>query len=601
MKLFKNMFRLFFLWTCMASGIAAGFLYSCESPQSSSQGLSDPGDSAWIAPDSVSELRNSFSDQKAIAGGESLYQIYCWSCHGETGMGDGAAGGAMGSKPANFHDDKVKSQSDGSIFWKISEGRGTMPPFKDVLSDEQRWQLVSFVRKLGRGSQTPYNRESPVALRPDIGIEHFLTIEPQAIRILYEPNTGFFGYSTYSGEVFKIISDDQGKINSEKIIDVEDHGIVRMQGASIRENSIFLTGNIRVNDNKGTMGKMVRVNLDPSGNHEVINFFTTEEYGTTNTPFDHGWSATEFSPDGKYIYVISGSRTDHGEIQDNLGAYPNSRDEPLTARLFRFPIDSRDLFLPNDIEELKSKGYVYAEGIRNAYDLAFDSDNNLFAVVNSGDYDQSEDMFWIREGHHYGFPWVMGGMETPQQYPDWHPDPEKDPFINTSSAAWPEGYYNDPGFAPRPIGVRFTPGIKNLGPDANKYRDRETGKVMDADTTGVAISTFTAHSSPLGFVFDKKRQLSNEYKGDGFTLRYTSGLKSSLMKPFTEKGEDLLHLDFSYDKSADNFTVKTYRIVEGFVQPIDAVLVENELYIIEYGGRQHGGNIWRVILPEGEQ
>src|SRR5690606_30690931 len=101
-----------------------------------------------------------------------------------------------------------------------------------------------------------------------------------------------------------------------------------------------------------------RINLDPSGNHEVINFFTTEEYGTTNTPFDHGWSATEFSPDGNFIYVISGSRTDHGEIQDNLGAYPNSRDEPLTARLFRFPIDSRDLFLPNDIEALKAKGYV---------------------------------------------------------------------------------------------------------------------------------------------------------------------------------------------------------------------------------------------------
>lgn len=598
MKLFESVSKASFLRGMIGSGLITCLMYSCHSPQGNNQTLATEGDSAWIAPDSVSKIRNSYSDQNSIAAGESLFQIYCWSCHGETGMGDGAAGGAMGSKPANFHNDTVKSQSDGSLFWKISEGRGTMPPFKEVLSEEQRWQLVSFIRKLGRGSQSPFNREAPVPLRSDITVDHFLTIEPQAIRILYEPETDFFGYSTYSGEVFKINSDEQGKMSSEKIIGVEDHGIVRMQGASILGNSLFLTGNIRVNDNKGTMGKMVRVNLDPYGNHEVINFFTTEEYGTTNTPFDHGWSATEFSPDGQYIYVISGSRTDHGEIQDNLGAYPNSRDEPLTARLFRFPIDSKDLFLPNDIDQLKEKGYVYAEGIRNAYDLAFNADNNLFAVVNSGDYDQSEDMFWIREGHHYGFPWVMGGMETPQQFPDWQPDPEKDPFINTSSAAWPEGYYNDPGFAPRPKGITFSKGIKNLGPDANEYRDKESGEVVDGDATGVAVTTFTAHSSPLGLVFDKDKRLAPELKGDGFTLRYTSGLKSSLIKPFTEEGEDLLHLDLTFDKGQDNFVMKTTRIVTGFSQPIDAVLIENELYVIEYGGRQHGGNIWKITLPK---
>lgn len=602
MKLFECMFKASFLGVMVGSGLSICMMVSCQSSQNNNEVLSTTaGDSAWIAPDSVLKTRNPYSDQQAIEAGESLYQVYCWACHGETGFGDGAAGGAMGSQPANFHDDQVRSQPDGSLFWKISEGRGNMPPFRDVLSEEQRWQLVSFIRKLGRGGQAPYDREAPVPLRSDITVDHFLTIEPQAIRILYEPATGFFGYSTYSGDVFRIETSEQGKITSEKIIGVEDHGIVRMQGASILGNSLFLTGNLRVNDNKGTLGKMVRVNLDANGDHEVINFFTTEEYGTTNTPFDHGWSATEFSPDGQYIYVISGSRTDHGEVQDNLGAYPNSRDEPLTARLFRFPIDSRDLFLPNDIEELKARGYVYAEGIRNAYDLAFDPDNNLFAVVNSGDYDQSEDMFWIREGHHYGFPWVMGGMETPQQFPDWHPDPEKDPFINTASAAWPDDYYNDPGFAPRPKGVTFTPGIKNLGPDANEYRDRETGEVVDGDSTGVAVTTFTAHSSPLGFVFDQERRLAGGLKGDGFTLRYTSGLKSSLMKPFTEEGEDLLHLDLTFDEAADNFTVKTTRIVEGFVQPIDAVLIKNEMYVIEYGGRQHGGNIWKVTLPKDEQ
>ena len=599
MKLFKQNPEALSLGAFLLAGACIGMFFSCNSRKNNNEGDVSMGqDSSWAAPDSTTKVRNPHTDQKAIAAGESLYQIYCWSCHGETGLGDGAAGGAMGSKPANFQDDRVKSQSDGAMFWKITHGRGTMPPFGDVLTEEQRWQLVSFLRKLGRGSNTPFNREAPVALRPDITVSHYMTIEPQAIRILYEPNTDFFGYSTYSGEVFQIKSDDEGQLSSEKVIDVDDHGIARMQGASIKGNSLFLTGNIRVNNNKGTTGKMVRIDLKESGEHQATEVFSTEEYGTTNTPFDHGWSATEFSPDGKYIYLISGSRTDHGEIQDNLGAYPNSRDEPLTARLFRFPIDSENLLLPNDIEQLKAQGYVYAEGIRNAYDMAFDHSNNLFVVVNSGDYDQSEDMFWVREGQHYGFPWVMGGMETPQQFPNWHPDPEKDPFINTSAAAWPDDFYNDPTFAPRPKGVTFSPSIKNFGPDANKYRERESGKVVDGDDTGKAVTTFTAHSSPLGLVFDKEEILKSEFKGSGFTLRYTSGLKSSLMKPFTDLGEDLLHLELDYDETTDNFVMKTTRIAEGFNQPIDAVLIENELYVIEYGGRQHGGNIWKITLPK---
>lgn len=135
-----------------------------------------------------------------------------------------------------------------------------------------------------------------------------MTMEPQAIRLLYEAKTGFFGYSTYSGEVFRIHDDGKGESMSEKIIDGSDHGILRMQGAVIKGHSIFLTGNVRVNDNKGTTGKMVRIDLNASGKHKTTVVFSTEEYGTTNTPFDHGWSATEFSPDGKHIYVISGSR-----------------------------------------------------------------------------------------------------------------------------------------------------------------------------------------------------------------------------------------------------------------------------------------------------
>jgi S-adenosylhomocysteine hydrolase len=68
-----------------------------------------------------------------------------------------------------------------------------------------------------------------------------------------------------------------------------------------------------------------------------------------------------------------------------------------------------------------------------------------------------------------------------------------------------------------------------------------------------------------------------------------------MMKPFTEEGADLLHLDLSYDQGTDNFSVKTKRIVDGFKEATDAVLIGKDAYIIEYGA--NGGNIWKISFP----
>lgn len=49
--------------------------------------------------------------------------------------------------PANLTKDLVQDQSDGALFWKITEGRTPMAAYKDVLTEEERWQLINFIRK----------------------------------------------------------------------------------------------------------------------------------------------------------------------------------------------------------------------------------------------------------------------------------------------------------------------------------------------------------------------------------------------------------------------------------------------------------------------
>ncbi len=103
----------------------------------------------WVAPPSADELKNPFKgDEEATAKGKKLYLKLCAVCHGNKGKGDGVAGAALNPQPANFTKEKVKSQSDGALYWKITEGRPPMASYKETLTDEQRWQLVNYIREL---------------------------------------------------------------------------------------------------------------------------------------------------------------------------------------------------------------------------------------------------------------------------------------------------------------------------------------------------------------------------------------------------------------------------------------------------------------------
>ncbi len=83
------------------------------------------------------------------AAGAQVFQTNCEACHGPQGHGDGPAGVALEPAPKNLAE-LSKIASDDYLFWRISTGRpGTaMPPWKGVLSDEQIWQVVSYIRTL---------------------------------------------------------------------------------------------------------------------------------------------------------------------------------------------------------------------------------------------------------------------------------------------------------------------------------------------------------------------------------------------------------------------------------------------------------------------
>ena len=439
----------------------------------------------------------------------------------------------------------------------------------------------------------------PTALRPDIQILKIMDVGDFSMRIVKDPLDDTLYYMNLFGDVFRINLAGSGS-TSLAVFGSADHGQNETNGFAIGpDGTMYLVGRQVVLPD-GTP--------DPSGVHQVAtivkgvvdagtgnrNWSTlaeTDPYELSDSWYNHNFNGIVVSPDGSFVYVNSGSRTEHGEVQDNNGSFPLAREVGLTAIVLRLPTTGADIGLPNDREALRAAGYLFAEGVRNSFDLAFSATGDLFAPENGPNRDMADELNWLREGHHYGFPWRMGNADNPQQFPGY--DPTSDPLLLPSQINSGNGLYSDdPGFPPPPLtgGQSFTPPVINIGPDADKFRDPITGTPMDASDLGQTLSSVTPHRSPLGMVFDVEGALAAEFQGDGFFLSFNGS--NPLITPLGDPAQDLVHADLV--QVGANFQAQMTRLVGDFDQPIDAEIIGNAIYVLEWGG---DNSIWEITLP----
>lgn len=111
----------------------------------------------WIVPDEAKQIPNPLKPPQAdLPGARRVYLDKCAECHGDSGKGDGSQGKMYDPLPTNFTDAQhMEKISDGELFYKISEGHRPMPSFKKRLTEEQRWQLVLFLRSLKSPASSP--------------------------------------------------------------------------------------------------------------------------------------------------------------------------------------------------------------------------------------------------------------------------------------------------------------------------------------------------------------------------------------------------------------------------------------------------------------
>jgi mono/diheme cytochrome c family protein len=86
-----------------------------------------------------------WSDAQAISAGETIYQRECSECHGEDGTGEIP-------RAPDFTNPVVRGgllENPGERLCIVTQGFDRMPDFKDTLSEEEIWQVLTFIATLG--------------------------------------------------------------------------------------------------------------------------------------------------------------------------------------------------------------------------------------------------------------------------------------------------------------------------------------------------------------------------------------------------------------------------------------------------------------------
>ncbi|MBI3139615.1 MAG: c-type cytochrome [Sphingobacteriales bacterium] len=104
----------------------------------------------WPVPDAYKNKANPLKgNAESVTEGKALYNQHCKSCHGTKGKGDGPKASQLDTECGDFTKAAFQSQTDGTLFYKTSEGRKDMPSFKKKIPDANDiWSVINYMRTL---------------------------------------------------------------------------------------------------------------------------------------------------------------------------------------------------------------------------------------------------------------------------------------------------------------------------------------------------------------------------------------------------------------------------------------------------------------------
>jgi hypothetical protein len=386
--------------------------------------------------------------------------------------------------------------------------------------------MIAFVLALSLLSQEDLPK-APEGLQVREVVKLGAADDSQPIRVQVDPKTGLFYVLYVNGDLWQVDADKSAKrkvLEARKYFRSDAAPFVQSLGLYIDPAGLtYVVVNERHEKETPKRAHVCVYRITDIGGEPKATPWLEFDHPWGIGPFNHGACKIATGPDG-LIYLSVGSRTDHGEAgKDSEKLRLDTHGETdVTACMLRI-----------DPKAEKPKAEVFCKGLRNSFGFDWDDKGRLIASENGPDADHPEELNWLRQGKHYGFPYRFGNQALPM-YPD--------------AAAAPEGLKD------------FEKPIANLGPNGRPKDETEY--------------TFHPHSSPAGVLWYSKGTLPAKYDNSFFVLRFGNYLGKEPV------GFDLLHVELT-EKDGDLAGTMT-TILEKLRRPSDLCQWKGKIYILEY-------------------
>ena len=118
-----------------------------DSPGNAEADAAAPQDGS-AAPVSTPEAEAASRLEASVTRGGDVYRVYCISCHGPSGAGDGPVAKRGFPPPPPLTTGKSAQMKDGQLFHILTYGQGSMASMAAQLTRDRRWDVVSYVRQM---------------------------------------------------------------------------------------------------------------------------------------------------------------------------------------------------------------------------------------------------------------------------------------------------------------------------------------------------------------------------------------------------------------------------------------------------------------------
>ncbi len=212
--------------------------------------------------------------------------------------------------------------------------------------------------------------ESRIKVPPGFSVNHFAVVPDKPTSMTFGPD-GLLYIAGIDGNLFTV--DDAGSVTTVTDEFFFPVGIAFQSGT----NKLYVSDRVSMEE-----ARVGLYNIS-SGRYTKLVDGIPCCYASM-----HAANGLEFGPDNK-LYVAVGAVADHGEV---LNTDQKAELHPWEASILRMDPDGENI-------------EPYARGLRNAFDIAWDTQGRLYATNNGPDYGPPDTIYLVEEGGEHGYPY----------------------------------------------------------------------------------------------------------------------------------------------------------------------------------------------------